>query len=199
MLRKVRNLIPALVAAGTLPASAAHADRIEVTVQLVRQDGAPLAERPVRLVVGSEPESRSPHSGQSLTTDAEGRVRRIVNAPVRSRRITLDNAFVPHKVKSIAVGLELDLAGRPVLYWAELHRHRQGTLGRLVAYAPGRSGNFDAMLQFHPREFVWSFPGEPDSPRLTGIGAELRSHAMEGGDGSWRVDLVIEKHEFQMR
>ncbi|MBX6366753.1 MAG: hypothetical protein IRZ04_02160 [Rhodospirillales bacterium] len=199
MLGKVKNLIPALVAAGTLPTGAAHADRIDVAVQLVRHDGTPIAERPVRLVVGSEPESRSRRAGESLTTDAEGRVRRIVDAPVRSRRITLDNAFIPHKVKSIAVGIELDLAGRPVLYWAELDSHREGTLGRLVAYVPGREGNFDAMLQFHPREFVWSFPGEPDGPRLISIGAELRSHAMEGGDGSWRVDLVIEKHEFQMR
>lgn len=199
MLGKLKNLVPALVAAGTLPAGAAHADRIDVTVQLVRRDGAPIAERPVRLVVGSEPGSRSPQAGESLTTDAEGRIRRIVDAPVRSRRITLDNAFIPHKVKSIAVGVELDLAGRPVLYWAELDSHRQGTLGRLIAYVPGRSGNFDAMLQFHPREFAWSFPGEPDGPRLTGIGAELRSHAMEGGDGSWKVDLVIEKHEFEVR
>jgi hypothetical protein len=200
MLRHLLHALPALVAAGALSAGAAHADRIDLAIQLVRPDGgAPIVGKPVRVVVGGEARPRAPGAGAMLVTDAEGRLRRTVEVPVKTRRVTLDNPFFWHKVRHAAVGVELDIAGRPALYWTEFDLHREGTLGHMIPYLAGPDGQFDRMLEFHSRQHVWSFPGEPDGPRLTGIGAELRAHRMEGGDGVWTIDLVIEKHEFQWR
>jgi hypothetical protein len=187
-----------LLASGT---TAAVSETIDVTTRLVRPDGRPIAGLPVRLVVGSEKNPRSPSAGARLVTDANGRVRRTIQVPVTGRLVTLDNAFTPHRSRYLAAGIELDLAGRAALYWIELDQVRQGTGGAMQAYVAGKNGRFDRPLTFHAKEHVLSFPDQPGGMRMTGIGADLGSHAMDGSPSTdrWVVDLEITKHEFIMR
>ena len=199
-MRRSHKFALALLAFALLP-SVAVADPIDIEVRLVREDGSPIAGMPVRLVVGSEPDSRSAGAGETLTTDADGKIRRQVDAPVVARRITLDIPFVKHDSMYVAVAVELDLVGRRALYWTDLDLLKDGTLGQMVAYMAGTDGVFDDMLVFHDGQHAWSFPGEPNGPMLTSIGANLKTFSLDKtGDGAgWIVRLEIEKQEFQMR
>ncbi|CAI8825627.1 hypothetical protein [Methylocaldum szegediense] len=184
--------------------SPARADLIDIHGQLVSSDGSPLANHSLRLVVGTEPEPRGPHAGQRLTTDAEGRFRRQLETKVPRRLKTLDVWFIPHRTDLIEVGVELELLGRPVLYWIELDHVRQGVLGGMDVFLKDGSGQFRQRLKFHSQTHTWSFPDDPNSMLLTGIGADLRAHDVRmttAADGRrhWIVELRIEKAEFTPR
>jgi len=191
----------AAIAAALLAASVARADPIDISVRIVKPDGSAYAGLPVRLVVGSEPDSRAPNAGEILTTDNDGRISRTVDAPVVARKITLDVPFVKHDSIYVAVAVELDLLGRPALYWTDLDIVNGGTLSQMIAYVAVGDGFLDDMLTFHQGQHAWSFPDKPEGPMLTSIGADLKDHQFDkSADGKgWVVKLEIEKQEFQMR
>ena len=175
-------------------------EQVSLEAQFVNAEGAPLQHLPVRIVVGGGPQARDPSAGQRLTTDDEGRIRLDVVAPVKTRRVSLDNAFVKHKTQFLEIGVELDLRGQPALYWVELDSIREGTAGLMKAFVAGSDGRFDEMLEFHPDVHSWSIPGDPEGLLMSGIGADLKFHEMEGAPGEgWAVRLTIEKHEFTMQ
>lgn len=176
------------------------ADPITLDARFVRQDGSPIAGMEVRMVVGSEPGSRSAGSGKRLRTGADGRVAYDVDAVVQKRRVALDNIFVRHPARTIEVGIEMDLVGRRALYWIELDLVRDGTVGGMTAFVQGAGGSFDRQLKFHGPTHSFSFPDDPDGMLMSDIGAALRHHEMTGTDGGpWRVDLTVEKQEFTVR
>lgn len=184
--------------------SPARADVLDIHGQLVRSDGSPLANHPLRLVVGTEPDPRGPQAGQRLTTDAEGRFRRRLETKVPRRLKTLDIWFIPHRTDLIEVGVELELLGRPALYWIELDHMREGVLGGMDVFLKDGSGRFRQRLKFHSQRHSWSFPDDPNGMLLTGIGANLRAHdarVTTAADGRrhWTVELKIEKAEFTRR
>jgi hypothetical protein len=175
-------------------------ERVLLEAQFVNMEGGPLAQLPVRIVVGDIPAARDPSAGRTVTTDEEGRIRLDVAAPVKTRRITLDNMFARHKTLFLEIGVELELRGQPALYWIELDNMRQGTLGGMKVFVAGSDGRFDQTLKFHPEVHSWSIPGDPEGLLMGGIGADLKYHEMEGAPGEgWTVRLTIEKHEFTMR
>lgn len=195
--RWLRNGLAALIASWSV---AAAADPIEIDARFVRPNGAPLAGLDVRMVVGSEPRPRSPEAGRKLRTDAAGRVAYRVEAPVETRRVTLDNIFAWHRSRFIEVGIELDLVGRRALYWIELDMLREGAMAGINAYVQAPDGGFSRRLAFHDANRSWSFPDQPDGMLMSDIGANIRRHDMTGSAGGpWKIDLVIEKQEFTVR
>jgi hypothetical protein len=183
---------------------AALADVIDIEGRLVRQDGSPIAGESFRVVVGSEKDSRGPSAGAVVKTDAEGRFKRTLDAPVERKWITVYSPFVPQRPFHIAVAVEMDLLGRRVLYWVKLDYLKSGVLSQMVAYVGDRNGRFDRLLTFKSSPPTYTFPDEPDGVQLSGIGAELKSWEMESvdlpdGKKRWTVRVEIEKHEFQRR
>lgn len=175
-------------------------EEVRVDAQFVDMQGAPLKQMPVRLVVGGGPDAREPSAGRHIATDDEGRIRLEVVAPVKTRRITLDNVFARHRSQFLEIGVELELRGRPALYWIELDQVREGAAGLMHAYVAGPGGRFDQALTFHADTHSWSIPGDPEGLLMGGIGAELKHHDMTGAPGEgWAVQLLIEKHQFTMR
>lgn len=175
-------------------------ERVRLDAQFVNAEGAVLAQLPVRIVVGDIAGAREPSAGQIVTTDGDGRIDLDVVAPVKTRRITLDNMFARHRTQFLEIGVELELRGQPALYWIELDAIGEGTAGLMKAYVAGPDGRFDRLLDFHPDTHSWSIPGDPQGLMMSGIGADLKHHEMEGAsDEGWTVRLTIEKHEFTMR
>lgn len=175
-------------------------ERVRLEARFVSAQGAPLAGTPVRIVVGDIPGAREPSAGATMTTDGEGRVELEVTAPVKTRRISLDNVFSFHRTRFLEIGIELELRGRPALYWIELDAIREGTVGLMKAYVAGPDGRFDRLLDFDPQMHGWTMPGDPQGLVMSSIGADLKAHEMEGAPGGgWTARLTIEKHEFTMR
>ena len=192
-----------LATALALLAAAARADTIELSLRLVDEKGAPKAAAPARVVVDGERDPRGPTAGATLVTDRDGRVVRVVEAPV-GRRWVSGAYYLPRRVDSIAVGVELDLVGRRALYWITVDDHgRAGALLGIEAFVEGRGGAFDAALVY-VAPASWRFPDAPGGPLLTDIGAAVRGGSMEssaGPDGKrrWRVAVELEKREFARR
>jgi hypothetical protein len=175
-------------------------EEVRLEARFVDMQGAPLPQLPVRIVVGGGPQAREPAAGQLVRTDDDGRIRIEVFAPVKTRRIALDNIFARHKSQFLEIGVELELRGRPALYWIELDQVREGAAGLMHAFVADRTGRFDLPMTFHADTHSWSIPDDPEGLLMGGIGAELRHHDMTGAPGEgWDVQLVIEKHEFTMR
>jgi hypothetical protein len=197
-MRKVA-LLSAL--AGLLFGSAGEAaERVRLEARLVAADGAPLAQLPVRIVMGGGSGAREPTAGRKVTTDGDGRVTLEAETPMKTRRISLDNIFVRYPAQFLEIGIELDLRGRPALYWIELDNTREGTAALMKAFVTGPKGRFDRALKFHPDLYSWSIPDDPQGLMMTGVGAELKHHEMEGAPGEgWTVRLTLQKHEFEVR
>lgn len=193
----------ALATVLTLLATAARADTIELSLRLVDGKGAPKVSTPVRVVVDGERDPRGPTAGATLVADADGRVARVVEAPV-GRRWVPGAYYLPKRVDSIAVGVELELVGHLALYWITVDDHgRDGALLGIEAFVQGRGGAFDAALVY-VAPASWRFPDAPGGPLLTDIGAAVRGGSMEssaGPDGKrrWRVAVEMEKREFARR
>lgn len=199
MIFLVTGLVASLAANGL--SAAAEPEPIDIEIRIVDENGAPRAGLPVRVVVGSEASARAPGAGATVTTDADGKVRRQVDASVVERKISLDNPLVKHESRYLAVAVELDLVGSRALYWTDLDYFRSGTLGQMVAYVAGPDGIFDDMLVFHPDRHAWSFPGETEGMMLTSIGADLKLFSLDQTDDGkgWIVRLEIAKQEFTLR
>ena len=148
-------------------ATPAVAEPIVVQVRLVREDGSPIAAADVRVVVGSEPDARSPAAGKVLKTDSGGRIRYAVEAPIKKRSIKLDSVFARHPSQLVEVGLELELVGRRVLYWVELDLVKAVPLAGMQTFVPGKSGAYDLPLKFHSTSHSSSFPDLPTSMNRT--------------------------------
>lgn len=176
------------------------AEPILVNARFVREDGSPLVGMPVRVVIGSEKAARATGAGKSLTTDAQGRVRYQVEAPIKLRRIKLDSIFARHDSRLVEVGIELELLGRRALYWIEIDLVKAGPLAGMHVFLPGRSGQFDLPLTFDEKNHIWSLPDQPDGMRLTGMGARLVEHDLQiSPAGVWTVMLWMEKQKFTVR
>lgn len=198
-MRRIAILSGMLAALSSCSAQAAE-ETIRIEAEFVDMSGAPLPQLPVRIAVGGARAAREPAAGLKLTTDAQGRVLLEVVAPVKSRRVSLDNSFVRHQARFLEIGVELELRGQPALYWVELDHVKEGTLGVMHAYVAGAAGRFDEMLAFHPETHSWSIPGDPQGLLMSSTGAELRFHEMEEAAGKgWTVRLTIEKHVFTIR
>lgn len=195
-LRK-RGLLAAFVAllAG---ASAAASEPIRVDARFVDQTGAAIAGLPVRLVVGSERASRASEAGRRLITNADGRVLYVVDAPVKSRRVALDNVFVRHPSRLTEIGLEMDLLGHRALYWVEIDLVQAGPVAGLAVFVQDASGGFGLPLPYDSARRAWHLPGQ--TMLMSGIGARLLDHAMSGSQAEgWRVRMLIEKEAFAVR
>ena len=192
-----RALVASLLSA---IAGGASADPVKLEARFVHPDGSPIARLPVRVVIGGEARPRSPQAGEPLTTDTDGRIVRRVDVPIGKRSITLDNALTRHASRAFAVGIEMELLGRPALYWIDLDLVRAGVVGGMSVFVQGPAGRFDTPLTFHDATHSWSIPGDPQGLLLSSRGAELKFHDVAGSaEAGWSVDLVIEKHAFTRR
>lgn len=190
----------ALVAALALVAPAARAEPVTLTLKLVNEAGKPLAGLPVRVAVGSEAEVSAPGAGQRLTSDAAGFVRMKAEATPERRSVSSTSVFTRHPAEHLIVGVELELLGRRALYRVRLDQTAAGTVGQMVAFLPGHGGRFDQPLTFHADSQSWSMPDDPAGMRLTGVGAELKAHNMEGSPETGRtITLTIVKKVFARR
>jgi hypothetical protein len=195
-----RLLRAALVSALALAASAARAEPVTLTLKLVNEAGKPLAFLPVRVAIGSEAEVSEPGAGQRLTSDAAGFVRLKTEATPERRSVSSTSVFTRHPAEHLAVGVELELLGRRALYRVRLDQTGAGTVGQMVAFLPGPGGRFDQPLTFHADSQSWSMPDDPAGMRLTGIGADLKAHNMEGSRETGRtITLTIVKKAFTRR
>lgn len=108
------------------------AEPILVPARFVDEAGEPLSGMAVRVLIGSEPNSRAPEADHSLRTDAEGRLVFSVESPIRHHTIRLDSIFSPHPARRIEVGLEVDLLGRRALYWMEIDLVKAGPVAGMT-------------------------------------------------------------------
>jgi len=186
-----------------LGVSAVRADTIELSVRIVDEKGAPHAGMPVRVVVGTEPDPRAANAGARLTTDADGRVSRTLEAAVE-RQWSTGDYLIPRRLFTLFVGVELDLVGRRTLYWVTLTDYeRRGALIGIEAFVQGRGGSFDAPLKRVPPG-SWQFPDQPDGLLMTDIGVRAQRWTMENeatadGKRRWRVTLELTKQTFTRR
>ncbi|CAN7650131.1 hypothetical protein [Bosea sp. LjRoot237] len=184
----------------TLSAQQVRAEPVNLTLKLVDEAGKPIAGQALRVAIGSEAEASAPEAGQRLSTDASGVVRMTADATIDRRSVSSTSAFTRHPAEHLVVGVELDLSGRRALYRVRLDQTRAGTVGQINAFLPGAGGRFDLPLAFHADTQSWSLPDDPAGLRLTGIGAELKAHSMEGSTETGRtVALTIAKQAFKRR
>ncbi|RXT53813.1 hypothetical protein B6S44_15660 [Bosea sp. Tri-44] len=184
----------------TLSAQQVRAEPVNLTLKLVDEAGKPIAGQALRVVLGSEAEASAPGAGQHLSTDAGGVVRMTAEATIDRRSVSSTSAFARHPAEHLVVGVELDLIGRRALYRVRLDQTKAGTVGQINAFLPGAGGRFDLPLAFHADTQSWSLPDDPAGLRLTGIGAELKAHSMEGSaETARRVTLTIAKQAFKRR
>ncbi|AZO79445.1 MULTISPECIES: hypothetical protein [unclassified Bosea (in: a-proteobacteria)] len=184
----------------TLSAQQVRAEPVRLTLKLIDEAGKPIAGQALRVAIGSEAEASAPEAGQRLSTDASGVVRMTAEATIDRRSVSSTSAFTRHPAEHLVVGVELDLIGRRALYRVRLDQTKAGTVGQINAFLPGAGGRFDLPLAFHANTQSWSLPDDPAGPRLTGIGAELKAHSMEGSAETGRtVALTIAKQAFKRR
>jgi hypothetical protein len=179
----------------------ASADPVQVKAQFVQEDGRALAGMTVRMVIGSEKDSRAPNAGKTLITDGNGRVNYTIDAPIKERKIQTGSTFSRSASQLIEIGIEMELLGRRALYWIELDLIKAGPLMGQSAYVAGSSGRFDRMLKFHDKTHSWSFPDDPKGMQLTGTGATVLQHDMKknAATGRWEIDLKVEKQKRERR
>jgi len=179
----------------------ASAEPIQVKARFVREDGSALAGMSVRMVIGSEKDSRAPQAGKTLTTDGSGRVTYTVDAPIKERKVQTGSSFFRSASQLIEVGIELELLGRRALYWVELDLVKAGPLMGQAAYVAGPGGRFDQMLKFNDKTHSWSFPDDPTGMQLTGTGAQVVQHDMKknAATGVWEIELQMEKQKWELR
>lgn len=176
------------------------AEPIQVKVRVVDEAGKPIPSLDLRLVIGSEKNSRSPDAGKKLRTGADGSVLRKVDAPIKERKIQLDSAFARHNSKLIEIGVEVEFLGRRALYWIEIDQVKAGPLAGMNVFLQKADGPFDQPLKFHPKTHSWSHPDPKSGMMLTSIGVKLLEHDMkQSPDGTWMVHAVLEKQKFEMR
>lgn len=184
----------------SLASTAAQAEPVALTLKLVDEAGKPLAGLGVRVSIGSEAEISAPGAGQQLATDAGGVIRMQTEATVDRRSVSSTSVFTRHPAEHLVVGIELDLIGRRALYRVRLDQTKAGTVGQINAFLAGAGGRFDQPLAFHADTRSWSLPDDPAGLRLTGIGAELKAHSMEGSAAAGRtIALTIAKQSFTRR
>lgn len=184
----------------TLSTQQLRAEPINLTLTLVDEAGKPLAGQAVRVAIGSEAEVSAPGAGQRLASDAAGVVRMQTDATVDRRSVSSTSVFTRHPAEHLIVGVELELIGRRALYRVRLDQTKAGTVGQINAFLAGAGGRFDQPLAFHADTRSWSLPDEPAGLRLTGIGAELKAHNMEGSAEAGRtITLTIAKQSFKRR
>ncbi len=178
----------------------ASAEPIQGKARFVHEDGSAISGMTVRMVIGSEKDSRAPNAGKTLTTDGNGRVSYTVDAPINERKIQTGSALRSAS-QLIEVGIEMELLGRRALYWVELDLVKAGPLMGQAAYVPGSSGRFDQMLKFNDKTHSWSFPDDPKGMQLTGTGANVLEHDMKknAATGRWEIDLKVEKQKWERR
>lgn len=192
----------ALVLAAVI-GSTARADTIELSVRILDEAGGPHAGMPVRVVFGTEPNARRADAGSRLTTDAEGRVSRTIEAVVE-RRWASGDYLIPRRLETVFVSIELDLVGRRILYWVTLTDYgRTGALIGIEAFVQGRGGLFDAALKRVPPA-SWQFPDQPDGLLMTDIGVKehawnLDKETSPDGKRRWRATVELTKQTFTRR
>lgn len=181
----------------------ARADTIDLSVRIVDEKGAPHVGMPVRVVIGTEPESRTANAGARLATNSDGHVSRIVGAAVERRWATGD-FLIPRRLDTLFIGVELDLLGRRALYWVTLTDYgSRGALIGVETFVQRRDGTFDlALKRVEPAS--WRFADQPDGLLMSDIGVkprawELESTTLPDGKRRWRVVLDLEKQEFTRR
>lgn len=193
-------LSAAVLSIFTLSAQQVRAEPVSLTLKLVDEAGKPIAGQALRVVLGSEAEASAPEAGQNLSTDMSGVVRLTAEATIDRRSVSSTSIFTRHPAEHLVVGVELDLIGRRALYRVRLDQTRAGTVGQINAFLPGTGGRFDQPLIFHADTQSWSLPDDPAGLRLTGIGAELKAHNMEGSAEAGRtITLTIAKQSFKRR
>jgi hypothetical protein len=193
-------LSAAVLSLFTLSAQQLRAEPVNLTLKLVDEAGKPLAGQALRIAIGSAADASAPGAGQRLSTDAGGVARMTAEAAIERRSVSSTSVFTRHPAEHLVVGVELDLIGRRALYRIRLDQTKAGTVGQINAFLAGAGGRFDQPLTFHADTQSWSLPDDPAGLRLTGIGAELKAHSMEGSPETGRtVTITIAKQSFKRR
>lgn len=193
-------LSAAVLSLFTLSAQQLRAEPVNLTLKLVDEAGKPLAGQALRIAIGSAADASAPGAGQRLSTDAGGVARMTAEATIERRSVSSTSVFTRHPAEHLVVGVELDLIGRRALYRIRLDQTKAGTVGQINAFLAGAGGRFDQPLTFHADTQSWSLPDDPAGLRLTGIGAELKAHSMEGSPETGRtVTITIAKQSFKRR
>ncbi len=197
MIRRLSAL--AVLFSAVLPVGV-HADTLDLTGTLTDGNGQPLAQQSFRLVLGSDPAPRGTHAGRVLTTDARGRFALQADVTLPTRSIVMDTTGRHHNSRLLELGFEFTLLNQPALYWAEIDFTAVGPLTGLQAFVARGSDGFTTPLTFHPHEFDWSVPGDPNGWRLSEIGANVAVNDWNNGEGGvWRLDVSVEHHRFEIR
>jgi hypothetical protein len=124
---------------------------LDVHVTLVDKDNAPIANAPIRLVLGSAPGWDAPGAGTTFTTDAKGEHHFTTTTSLDIQKMKMPTNFFTQlvsareKTRHLRFGAELPYRSQPLLYVADINWFPQGAnLGRSVmnAYGVDAKGRF---------------------------------------------------------
>lgn len=139
--------------AGLLPGIACGAgiEPLDLDIAVVNDANAPLSGLPIRVVLDSDPNPRSPGAGRQLVTDVQGLIQQELK--VKADQRTIGNYMYLlgwHRVEAIKVGFELtSLRGQPILYWLWFDYYTRSASRVSFAYAPDERGHFVRELSFN--------------------------------------------------
>ena len=188
----VGPLLALLALAGV--ASSAHAQPVtlEVTYKLTDLEYRPLANVPVRLVFGSDPDWQNAGTGKRVVTDAQGEAHFTTNVTLDTRQRKYPTNFwtslgsLPQRTDHLTVAAELDFADFHWLYVVDLFRFPQGLMmsDGMNVYTPDARGRFvhkgeydgkawklrdlKGLMLTHPGYDIGNFTFEPDAADASG-------------------------------
>jgi hypothetical protein len=151
---------------------------LDVHVALVDNNGAPIANAPMRLVFGNAPGWDAPGAGIAFTTDAKGEHHFTTTTSLDTQRLKVPTNFftqlvsLPEKTRHLRLAAELPYRGEPRLYVADVNRFPDGAnLGRAVmqAYGADAQGRFTvpAGTAGHKLSQFFLKPSETDAADAT--------------------------------
>lgn len=174
-------------------------ERVSKRINLVDEQNRPVAGIPLRIVYGFERNPRAASAGIRTVTGEDGMA--IYRGMGQLGRHWISGSgLLPEAATYVEIGLELELAGHPVLYWIELNRTGTGASRKLAAFVPNSRFVFDEPLVYDEKSQSYSFPGEPGGVHFTDLGIDTRSASFERDDrGGWLIQLELVRRTFVRR
>lgn len=211
---------PAPTAVASTPAaSTGGGDTLDLLVT-VTEPGTkkPVKGLPVRIVLSSDPDWRSPDAGKRYVTDDKGRVRDSRPIRLESKRVNLDIPLVTHGAVGFDFGIEIHTGGMPLLYTLTLDevKRAHGTLiSDTQVYTRDDKGRYTREVDFSwhgtneavggsygiPPRAPKTFERLPDPPpfRLTERNLQLLPHPRADGTTRWAFDLRLTLDPYRPR
>lgn len=211
--------VQAAAAAASTPPAATGGDTLDLLITVLDPvTHKPIEGLPVRVVLSSDPDWRSPDAGKRYVTDDKGRVRDSRPVKMEARRVNLDIPLVTHGAVGFDFGIEMRTEGMPLLYTLTLDevKKAQGTLlSNQRVYTRDADGRYTREVDLswfaanHDTSDAYTIPprddktyarlSNPPPHRLTHRSIQLLPHPRADGTTRWAFDLRLTLDPYRPR